>query len=278
MVCFMSVSPESAADTGPDPQRARDANAAFLKAAEDTEILRELAQIGMGLARLVKANAEAKLAKDPGCDLVRVDQMFARISRSIRQTLAFEPKLAEMREKQATASLKEAQAQAVDIARKRSRQAKVERAVTETIEAETGPSDRENLLTDLHERLLDPDIEADLASISIGELVAGICDDLGLKPDWAVWKRKGWYLTENWHSRLPKPEPGEEAPEEHWAFRIAEALEDIDAVMNRDGPPKKYAVTAQGRAYEIGKDTAPHPTPPPPMTGSRHDPPEDEDD
>jgi hypothetical protein len=236
----MNMSRDSVADTSPDPDRARDAKPALSAAAEDAEILKELVQTGVRLNRLVEANAQAKLAKDPSCDLGRVDQMYARISRSIRQTLAFKPKLAELHEKRAAANLKQTQEQAADIARKRSRKARVERAVTETIDAEACPSDREYLLGDLHERLLDPDIEADLAAVSIGELVAGLCDDLGLKPDRTIWKRKGWYLTENWHSRLPEPEPAEQAPKESLRSQVLRFLEETDRLTNPAGPPKKF--------------------------------------
>jgi hypothetical protein len=194
----------------PDPERDRDANPARSEAAEDAETLRELTRINMSVAGLIEANAKAKMAENPACDLGRVDQMIGRVSRSVRQTLAFKAKLAEMRGKQAVTVETEARERAADAERLRRRKVKLERAVAETIEADAarGRTDRENLLSDLHERLLEPDIEAMLASASIGELVASICDDLDIPPDRSVWKKKGWYLTENWHARWPKPEPG----------------------------------------------------------------------
>jgi hypothetical protein len=133
----MNMSRDIAADTGPEPERARDANAV-----EDAEMLTELAGIGMRLARLVETNVAAKLAEDPVADLGRADQMFARLSRSIRQTLALKAKLAEMGRKRATATETEGLQHEAEAARLRSRKARVERAVAETIEA-AGPSDRE---------------------------------------------------------------------------------------------------------------------------------------
>ena len=236
----MNMSRETAADTDPDPERAREASAASAAAAEDAEMLSELARIGMRFARLVEANAEAKLAQDPAADLGRADQMFARISRSIRQTLALKAKLAEMRGKRSAASLTEERQRQADAARRRWRKARVERAVAETIGTERG--DSENLLSDLHERLLDPDIEADLASGSIGETVAGICDDLGLKPDREVWKDKGWYLTENWHARLAKAEAAAPAPEEPYAVVAARYLAEMNAMTDPLGHPLSTAV------------------------------------
>jgi hypothetical protein len=229
----MSMSRDIDADTGPEPERVRDA-----KAADDAEMLTELAGIGMRLARLVEANVEAKLAQDPAADLGRVDQMFARLSRSIRQTLALKAKLAEMGRKQTTAVETEGQQRQAAEARQRWRKARVERAVVETIEA--GRGDAENLLSDLYERLLDPDIEADLAMGSIGEIVAGICDDLGIKPDRKIWQDKGWYLTEGWHSRLGKPQPAPAEPKESLEVMRDRTIAEIEAVMASHAMPPPY--------------------------------------
>jgi ribosomal protein S21 len=236
----MNMNHAFAADTDPDPERDREASAASAEAAEDAEMLKELAQIGMRLARLVEANAEARVAQDPACDLGRTDQMFARISRSIRQTLALKAKLTEMRQKRAAASLTEERQREAEAARRRWRKTRVERAVAETISA--GRGDGENLLSDLHERLSDPDIEADLAAGSIGEMVAGVCDDLGIKPDRKIWKDKGWYLTENWHARLAKAEAAVPAPQEPYAVVAARYLAEINAMTDPLGHPLSPAV------------------------------------
>ncbi len=213
--------------TADNPTPSRESDSARIAAAEDAEMLRELAQIGMRLARLVEENAEAKMALDPAANLGRADQAFAKIARSVRQTLALKAKLAEMAAKREQHTLKQAQTQQADTARLHWRKVRLERAVAETIDV---TSDAENLLTDLHERLLDPDIEADLASGSIGEMVAGICDDLGIAPDRAVWSAKGWYLTEGWHARLPKPDSAAPEPEIPWAERVAPFLAEMDRV------------------------------------------------
>src|ERR1700753_2548447 len=85
---------------GPTPDR--ESESARIEAAEDAAMLKELAQIGMRLVRLVEANAEARMAQDPAGDLGRVDQAFAKLSRSIRQTLALKARLAERTAKRAT--------------------------------------------------------------------------------------------------------------------------------------------------------------------------------
>src|SRR5277367_4863835 len=87
----------------PDPSRGTESESARIEAAEDAEMLRELAQIGMRLVRLVEVNAQARMAQDPAADLGRVDQTFAKISRSIRLTLALKAKLADSAAKRETA-------------------------------------------------------------------------------------------------------------------------------------------------------------------------------
>ncbi len=208
----------------PDPTRGSGAESACN---EDAAMLQELAQIGMRLARLVEANAEAKMAQDPAADLGRVDQAFAGISRSIRQTLALKAKLADR-------TAKRVPAPEADSARLHWRKAKLKRAVAETIDAEAGPHDAENLLTDLHERLEDPDIALDLVSRSMGEMVASVCDDLGIPLNREVWRGKGWYLTENWRIR-EKAEPAPPAPARSLAEITAEALAMMDETTH--GPP-----------------------------------------
>jgi hypothetical protein len=60
----------------------------------------------------------------------------------------------------------------------------------------------ENLLTDLHERLNDADIEDELLTIRVGYVIFGLCDDLGIPIDRSVWQDKAWYLNED----RPRPE------------------------------------------------------------------------
>ena len=61
----------------------------------------------------------------------------------------------------------------------------------------------ENLLTDLHERLNDADIEDELLTIRVGYVIFGLCDDLGIPIDRTVWQDKAWFLNED----RPPPRP-----------------------------------------------------------------------
>jgi hypothetical protein len=68
------------------------------------------------------------------------------------------------------------------------RKAKVVEIVERVVERE---SDAERLLDDLDERLPDED-DADFADRPLGELVARICRDLGVTPDWSLWADEAW--------------------------------------------------------------------------------------
>ncbi len=223
----------------PTPFRGTELDFARIAAAEDAEMLRELAQIGMRLARLVEENAEAKMALDPAANLGRADQAFAKIARSVRQTLALKVKLAEMAAKREAAVESGEEGREAESARLHRRKVKLVRAIEESIaaEAENGRTDAEHLLTDLHERLDDADILADLGARPMGEMVAGICDDLGIPVNRAVWQAKGWYLTENWRPRLGSDSspPVAPVPERSLAEITAEALAMMDATTH--GPP-----------------------------------------
>ncbi len=207
----------------PDPARGTGAESARIEAAEDSEMLRELAQIGMRLVRLVEANAQARAAQDPAADLGRVDQAFAKLSRSIRLTLALKAKLAD------SAAKRESTVEA-DASRLRWQKVKLKYAVAETLEA----LDAEHLLADLHERLEDPDIAADLALRTMGEMVASVCDDLGIGINRDVWRPKGWYLTENWRA-VDIAAPGQPLPKRSWESLRDEALAMMDERTH--GPP-----------------------------------------
>ena len=102
----------------------------------------------------------------------------------MRQTLALQARLDAEAEAQGQRAMA-AQAGRDAAERKRVKQTKdrVRRCIEDAIRAETDGADTESLLLDLDERLDDPDILDELGLRPIGVIVAGICDDLGLKVD-----------------------------------------------------------------------------------------------
>ena len=177
-------------------------------------MLRELAELGMDMARDVRARAVAEPKPEPAPDQpamadepAKADdktdalaRAFARLSRSVRMTLALHTKLIEdyRRSGEERAAERTRRAVAARDAHRDNQMDKVKRVAEATIDAETGEdwNEREDLLDALSERLKDFDDYADLGNRSIGEIIARICRDLGLTPDWQRWVDASWAKQE----------------------------------------------------------------------------------
>ena len=162
----------------------------------DREILEELAELGLAVAVTLKE----RIAAAGDADCADLSLAFTRVARSIRQTLAFKAKLAEMKAKGAEKRHAKEREQAIETSRLKFKKRQVARDVGEMVESQGGS---ENLLTDLNERLDDPDIEDELLTVRVGDVIIGLCDDLGILIDRTIWQDKGWYLNED----RPRPEP-----------------------------------------------------------------------
>ena len=169
------------------------------RATQRLAMLHELADIGMEIARSlrVQAAAFAATAPEPAAKAPDFPLMFDRIARAVRRTLALQERLDEGRRK-AIAQQQEIAAREVRFAPVR-RKHQVCALVEEAIEAEaerTGASATrvESLLDDLHERL--DDYDPGFASDTVAQMVAQICDDLGVTPDWTLWKDQDWFIEE----------------------------------------------------------------------------------
>jgi hypothetical protein len=151
-------------------------------------ILEDLAEIGMDLARTVQRQAHEQAAAGSGA--ADLGLVFSRIARAVRQTVALEARLAEDRQTKTAAQIAR-QSHARATRRRRDVQVVVEQA----IEADAADSDVEDLLLDLEERLVDYD-DTDFSDRPVGELVARICRDLGVTPDWSLWDDEDWAIEE----------------------------------------------------------------------------------
>ena len=169
------------------------------RAERHARVLRELSEIGMDLAREVRRQALEAGTDIPAADLALE---FSRIARAVRQTVALEAKLAEDRQARAD----KAEASRVLDARVRGirRKTRVIGLVERVLESE---SDGERLLDDLAERLEDEN-DTDFADAPIGELVARICRDLGVTPDWALWGDEPWAVEARAVEPPGVPDPG----------------------------------------------------------------------
>jgi hypothetical protein len=161
--------------------------------------LAELGEIGMELARLVRRQAVEQAAASPdGAVDEHLGLVFARIARAVRQTFALEARLAEERRTARAAETR------LHVER---RKTKVRTAVERVLDAEADQGDVENLFYDLTERLETDYDDADFADRPIGELVARICRDLGVTPDWSLWQDEDWAIEARGAPASPPAKP-----------------------------------------------------------------------
>jgi hypothetical protein len=163
---MMNVHPATAAldATEADPPRA------LVEA--QLRMLTRLAEIGMEIAEV--AGLQAKASLDGAVPSVDPGLTYARVARAVRMTIALQSRL-----------LKELPA--LNRALVEARRRRVRRLVDQAIEAEHDDADEiERLSDEALEHLRDPDDLAELLNRPIHEVVALICKDLGLSPDWAM--------------------------------------------------------------------------------------------
>ena len=172
------------------------------------DALRDLAQIGLDIAASLRDQAAQ------GCD-DDVMKRFDKIARSVRMTIALQGKLARddaaearkaeehgagitqaLDEKAQAARLIKLQnqkAQTDEIAAHR--RVSVDWAVSDMIKATRPVNEREDLLHRL-ERHLEDESESDFFEKPVSIYVEEICELLGVKPDWSLWRNKAWAFNE----------------------------------------------------------------------------------
>ena len=147
-------------------------------------MLARLAEIGMEIAeaagRQATGAAEGAPLRDPGL-------AFVRVARAVRMTIALQSRLVGD-----LAALDRAAGQA-RAAQAGARRERLHRLVERAIEAEHASHEDwdddaiERLSSDAWERLTDADDDAGLAGLApFAEVVAAICADLGLSPEWTA--------------------------------------------------------------------------------------------
>jgi hypothetical protein len=172
-------------------------------------LLRELAEIGMKLARALEpcaptaADDEAETGRSRGRDPA---DAFARLSRAIRLTLALEAKTDEelrdlragvvrKREKEKKRTAKRREAAAAKEAQERA--VKVRELVAEAAEAEIADVyEFAQVYHALHERLDEDPAYEDCGQRPVREAVERLCKDLMLSPDWSRWDGEAWIKEE----------------------------------------------------------------------------------
>jgi hypothetical protein len=191
------------AETAPEPP------AADAWADRRLEILSELAEAGLEIALALKTRIAETAAAEPGADTAKacadLARAFDRTSRTVRLSIALRDKLLKEAARPAPAQ--------VPAPEPRSRRAERVRRIVGRVIKVTFNKDttREYLDRHVSERLNDTDITGDLSGRSIGELVARICSDLGLTPDWRYFAEEAWAQAEI--TERPPGSPYEAGPD-----------------------------------------------------------------
>lgn len=175
-------------------------------ALQQLRMLGRLAEAGVNLAVGLEQQVAGQEAGGGG----DVGLRYARIARAVRLTLALQSKLMRALDERDAASACAARAAQTeqdgadrdetesDEARAaRAHGDRVGRIVRRVIAAEHADEEvAETLDYEVQERLGDPDIYGDILDRPIGELVALICRDLGLSPDWDRLAEEAWAKDE----------------------------------------------------------------------------------
>jgi hypothetical protein len=167
-------------------------------------MLREIAEMGMDMAREVHSQAAAEPAPEQPAktkgDPDVLARAFARLTRGVRLTIALHTKLEEDHRRQSEEGAAERERRAAEAREKRRayQLARARRAVEATLDAKAGKNwqERDRLEEELRERLLDFDDYALCGQRSVGEIIARICRDLGVTPDWTRWVDADWAREE----------------------------------------------------------------------------------
>ncbi|HWK43148.1 MAG TPA: hypothetical protein VNT30_00400, partial [Stellaceae bacterium] len=104
---------------------------------------------------------------------------------------------------------------------------------------------------ELRERLEDEDVETDIGSHPIGEIIARICWDLGLDPNWRRWAEDHWAVEEA-RTKAPGSPYAEWGDEEE-----AEEEETLEDPPDRDEPENIRPIESQAAGEEPAEGPVP---------------------
>ena len=234
----------------PPPCPANETDWAQAFALRRLQILGELAELGLDVARAIERQASGRAdvaagvspASTPASPVFHGDPAlaYARASRAVRLTLMLQARMIDdikAAERAAVTARAAADAEWVranpqDLrpTPELQRKVRVENIVERLVEAEH-PDDEEALETlmgEACERLDDEDRYGDILQRPLSEIVARLCKDLGLDPDWAGLARELWAVREvesgdvGWPLVAAVPlQAGEPRPSEHRLLKDA---------------------------------------------------------
>ena len=173
------------------------------------DLLSRLAEVGVRIAEAIGAQVES----DEAFDGQAVALAYARVARAVRLTILLRTRLSDEGERQARMRKVEADIAAQQQARAAARAAEADaealqddeddvkfrarQIIRRVIKAEHDDIDRiERLDMEACERLDDEDLYGSVLARPMSDLVAGICKDLGLNPDWSRLFQEAWAQAE----------------------------------------------------------------------------------
>jgi hypothetical protein len=179
----------------PDPIPDRVETCAPDRAAERFAMLRELADIGMEIARAlqgeVRARAEAVEVEpaEPPRSVAELGLAFSRVSRAVRQTLALEARLEDDRlaRQRAAEAAEEANAQSNSELSERAARVRAKLMQLLHPDRERDHQWDDDWFEDLSDGPDDEPGEGFVADRPAADVVAGVCGDLGIEPDLRLW-------------------------------------------------------------------------------------------
>jgi hypothetical protein len=202
--------PASPAPNDPTPDRpeSRDccSDAAIeARMARQFDVLAALTGIGMKVAAVVEHAADATIAEpaavEPAQQAEQAETLataYARVARAVRVNLTMENQITKDHRNRAARERAEREGHHTisPTVRRNRLKAKVERVIDQMIDHEIPPDDQKDIRDTLEECLDDFDEDPDFMSRPVGALVAGICTDLYLDPDWHLWQHERWAVKE----------------------------------------------------------------------------------
>ena len=158
---------------------------------DDLRMLGRLAQAGLNMAIALEHQATGTLPEGaPPVVQGDVGLAYDRVSRSVRMSLLLRSKLLE--DLQALEEKAQEGVLPPDTARK----ARIERVVQRVARVKHGRPVVEQLIRETSERLDDDDVYGDVMTQPISQIVARLCQDLGLEPDWPRLAQEVWAREE----------------------------------------------------------------------------------
>lgn len=171
-------------------------------------VLGRLAEVGLNIALAVERRALAAEAAEadapdaaPGV-AGDVALAYARVSRAVRLTVALQGRVVKELQALDEDAVRRRIREQADAGRDRqlveaARKARVERIVERLIREEArDEAEGDRLADEAYERLEHDDIYGDLSARPVSEIIALVCKDLGLAPDWTRLAEEAWAQDE----------------------------------------------------------------------------------